>query len=272
MEGTQSGYICVGEERLHYLQKGRGKRLLIAFHGYGNDASMFMPIAEEIGEAFTVVSIDLPHHGGSVWNKGCLWTKVALASLAQTLIEQFNVKKISLAGYSLGGRLCLCIAEQMPGCIDEILLIASDGLVFNRFYHFVTKNHVGKKMFQRFTIAPRKYLRFTDWMNRRKLLNPAKYKFLNHYISSEKDRKFLLNVWTDLQLLVPDENLLRRVINEQNIPIYIFMGRHDHVIPVKFAEKFKEGLPSVELIITDKGHRVMDDTTLPQMAQCLLHP
>lgn len=267
----QLGHIKAEGQPLHYIKIGQGKKLLVAFHGYGNDATMFLPLAQKIGHEYTLLSFDLPHHGKSEWENGKLLTKVALASLAQQLCATFNVNKLSLAGYSLGGRLCLCLAEQMPNRIEQILLIASDGLVFNKFYHFVTKNYVGKRMFQRFTIEPQKYLRFTDWMNRRKLLNPSKYKFLNHYISNEDDRKFLLKVWTDLQQLVPDENTLQQAIKKHSIPLYIFMGKHDHVIPVKFAQTFIKRLPTAQLIITNKGHQIMDETTLPQMAQCLLH-
>lgn len=267
---TDFGYILIEGQQLHYIKTGWGKKLLLAFHGYGNDASLFLSLAAQIGNEYTTISFDLPHHGKTIWEVQRLMSKVALAELAQQLQRQFNVNKFSLAGYSLGGRLCLCLAEQMSANIDTIVLIAPDGLVFNKFYYFVTQNTIGKRMFQKFTIAPQKYLRFTDWMHRRKLLNSSKYKFLNHYISNEQDRKFLLRVWTDLKMLVPDEAKLKKSITAHHVSLHIFMGKHDQVIPVRFAQKFIKDLPSATLIVTNKGHNVMDDTTIPQMAQCFL--
>ena len=54
-------------------------------------------------------------------------------------IDTFAVDKVALAGYSMGGRVCLTITELLPELIDRVLLIASDGLVFNPLYFLLQK-------------------------------------------------------------------------------------------------------------------------------------
>jgi len=41
------------------------------------------------------------------------------------------------------------------------------------------------------------------------------------------------------------------------------------VIPLRHAQRFKKGLDSVKLFVVEKGHRVFDSDTIPQMAKCL---
>jgi predicted esterase len=70
--------------------------------------------------------------------------------------------------------------------------------------------------------------------------------------------------------LIPNSQKLRKAINKHKIPVHIFMGNYDRIIPVPHAQKFKKELETVQLHILDKGHRVFDSETLPDMAQCFL--
>ena len=266
----ESGYIELGQGRLHYLKIGSGKRLLLAFHGYGNSASLFYPFKAYLENDFTIVSIDLPHHGKTEWEKTALFHKKDLKELVIKLMSMFHADKCALIGYSLGGRVCLTIAEMMPAHVDCVLLIASDGLSFNPLYYFVTKTFIGKKIFRSFLSQPKRYRKFVDWMLHRKWIDESRYKFAMYYLGSERDRQLLLHVWSDLSLIVPNGRKLRSVIKKYHLPVFVFMGSYDRVIPVKKAEDFKKGLNSVKLFILEKGHRLFDADTLPQMAECLI--
>jgi len=265
-----SGYIAIGNGRFHYLKMGSGKRLLICFHGYGNNASLFYPFEHYLGKDFTIISVDLPHHGKTEWRLNTLLQPKELMQFVHALMEEYSVADVALLGYSIGGRVCLAITELMPQYIDKVLLIASDGLVFNPLYFTVTRTLPGRRFFKSFLTEPKRYVSLFDWMQRKKWIDQSRYKFAMHYLGSERERSLLFNVWNNLSLLVPRMKRLKSAIKTHHLPLYIFMGSHDKIIPVKNAKHFIQGLDSAQLFIVEKGHRVFDNDTLPQMANCLI--
>ncbi len=266
----RSGYITVGNEQLHYLQTGTGSRLLLAFHGYGDNAALFNPICNYLHNDFTVISIDLPHHGRSNCSDEYLFTEQDLSLLANELLAMLGVDTLTLMGYSIGGRICLKLLELIPGKIDKVILLASDGLVFNRFYYLMTRNPIGKKIFKSFLTQPEKYMPVINFGKATGVVSRERYLFAMKYINAVHDRAFLLKVWPSLSLLLPDTERLRDCIERYKISVHIFMGSADFVIPVKHARTFKKQIDSAELHILDKGHRILDADTLPLIAECLL--
>ncbi|MCD6065163.1 MAG: alpha/beta hydrolase fold protein [Flavipsychrobacter sp.] len=265
-----SGYITLGDERLHYLGMGSGQKLLLAFHGYNNTAQIFQPFASYLGNEYTIISVDLPHHGKSEWPELRRFDVPQLRQLVTLLMEEHGVSKLSLMGYSMGGRVCLKTVELMPAYIDKVLLIAPDGLAFNPFYYFLTRTAVGSAIFRRFLTDPQRYMRLIEFARRRKWLDESRYKFAMQYLQTESARNFLLRVWPGMSQLIPDSRRLQAAIQKHQVPVHIFMGNYDRIIPVPLAKKFKKELETVQLHILDKGHRVFDAETLPDMAKCLL--
>ncbi len=264
-----SAYIQLGSERLHYLQTGTGKRVLLAFHGYGEDAHIFSAIEPYLTAEFTLLSFDLPHHGSSQWGDSPV-NKKQLVLLVDTVRKQYGVEKVSLLGYSLGGRVCLSIVESIPESIERTTLLASDGLVKNSYYSFFTGNPVGKKIFRSMLEKPAPYFKIMDWLHNRNLVHPSRYKFAMLSLGSPESRSHLLNVWPAMRLLVPAQARLKRAIKDHNIPVALFMGANDKIMPPRLAEQFKDGLPTVQLHIVERGHRVFDHENAAQIAKTLL--
>jgi pimeloyl-ACP methyl ester carboxylesterase len=266
----RSAFIETGTERLHYLQWGSGKKLLLALHGYSNHAGMFAPMAEWLKDKYTIVSLDMPYHGKSEWGTELPWTKAELLATVKALMAAKGVDTISLTGFSLGGRVCLMLAELMPQHIERMTLIAPDGLVPNRFYQFVTGNAAGKRIFSHFLTKPEGYMRVIAWLQERHIVPAAKRKLVEQYVTHEQSRAFLRKVWPNLRLLVPDQQKVRKHIAEYHIATHLFMGKYDRVIPLEHAQAFAAGEPFIKVHILDKGHRVMDDGSVLQIAQSLL--
>ena len=263
------GYISLGNEQLHYLKTGSGRRLLLAFHGYGNDAESFAPIATYLGEEFTVLSFDLPHHGKSKWSDAPL-SKRDLLQLVAIVKKDYQVEKISLLGYSLGGRVCLTIVELVPECIDGVTLLATDGLVKNWYYSFFTTTSLGKKMFRNMLEKPARYFKVMDWFKKWHLVHPSRHKFAMHSLSTQEARRLLLNVWPAMSDLTPSPSRLKNIIRKYSIRITLFMGANDKIMPPGLGEQFKAGLDTVQLHVLDRGHRIFDHENAEQIARSLL--
>lgn len=267
---TRSKFIAAGNEQLHYLEMGSGKKVLLAFHGYANDAAIFQSFEPYLGDEYTILSFDLPHHGKSKWTEDVILSKRDLAVLVTEIKAKYSVDKVSLLGYSMGGRVCLTVIELFPGDIDKVVLIASDGLTRNYFYYFFTNTFVGKQLFRHVMKKPKPYFRIIDWLKDKKRIDAARHRFAMQYIGTEHSRKFLLQVWPAMSALMPDYGKLKATIRQYQIPVAIFMGQYDKIIPAALAQQFQKGLNSVQVFVLPKGHRVFDNENAGDIARYLL--
>lgn len=266
----QSGYFSLGNQQLHYLQWGSGSKVLLAFHGYGNSARVFSPFVDHLVREYTIISIDLPYHGDSKWPDGTKFTRRDLLKLVAAIKSTYKVEQISLFGFSMGGRVCLTIMEMMPASVTKVVLIATDGLTVNFYYYFLTRTYIGKKLFRNMLEKPNRFFNLVNWLNKKHLVNASRYRFVMHSLHSENSRHFLLQVWPGMSDIIPSPTKLKRLIKQFNIPVSIFMGAYDRIIPPSLARNFKNGLDTVELFVLEKGHHVFDHENAQQIAERLL--
>ena len=267
---SESFFIEVGEEKLHYLRFGSGRRLLLAFHGYGEEAGTFWQFGKILADEYKTLAFDLPWHGKSKWGKTAFFTNEALLKMVQQLMVTNKVQSVSLIGYSMGGRVCLSILSCMPEAIDKVTLMAPDGLRIDKYYHFCTHNTIGKFLFRSFLKFPAPWFFLITLIKNVKLLDASRYKFVMHYLGTEAARLQLGRVWPVMSCIDPDKDI-RKKISQHQIPINIFMGRYDKVMPPKLATDFAKGIEEqVKIHILEKGHRLVTSDYVPQIAATLL--
>jgi len=257
--------------RLHILRGGRGRKLLLCFHGYSNSAWMFSPFEAALGAEYSLISVDLPHHGRSdAWPPARDLQPADLRHLAHTLCAEYGVEKLSLLAFSLGGRVSLKMIETVPQRVETAVLTAPDGLRFNPLYYFVTRTAPGRALFSRVMRDPRRLLSAVAALRRRGVLAESQAQFVQYYLESSGAREFLGKAWPALRHLVPRVSRVHAVLRAHRIPVHIFAGRHDRVIPLSAAKAFAAGQAHVHLHILERGHRVIDAGTLSTIAQPLL--
>src|SRR5688572_691438 len=106
---------------------GTGSEILFAFHGFGEEGRTFLNLQESLGKYFTVYSIDLPFHGGTVVRQGHPGQK-EIYEIMHMMIQQTGTENFSLAGYSMGGKICLDLAGRFAPQINRMILLAPDGI------------------------------------------------------------------------------------------------------------------------------------------------
>ena len=115
-----------------YEKWGNGSETLIAFHGFGQSATIFSNIAPALEKNFTVYACSLFYHGESKLPNHISAGKPLPAEFFKEGLLKFckqnNIEKFSLMGYSLGGRLVLKLLEMIPERINSLLLLAPDGV------------------------------------------------------------------------------------------------------------------------------------------------
>lgn len=104
---TKFGKIC-------YLEAGKGKRILILFHGFASSPIMIKYLAAALaGKGFRIMAPYLLGHGKSFRNT---------AIMLEEFVNKICPGKFSLFGASLGGDLALAIAERLDSRIEKLIL------------------------------------------------------------------------------------------------------------------------------------------------------
>ena len=268
----QSGYLSFHSCTIHYLKWGNGKKLLFGFHGYGETASHFGFLADQLRNEFTTVAIDLPFHGETKWTDAAFdgkKLKAIIIALAEQ--ERLSLDIVYLAGFSLGGRIALSLFEEMPHRVKKLVLLAPDGLKLNFWYWFSTQTFIGNKLFRWTMRSPGWFLGMLRIGNKVSIINKSIYKFVEYYIHDKQVRQELYDRWTSMRKCRPDLENIKLHLQENLASVKLLYGKHDRIIVVAPAEKFIDGLKNGELQILDCGHQVLHAKNASAIVQALIN-
>jgi pimeloyl-ACP methyl ester carboxylesterase len=251
---------------LSYLQStfsgivaGSGEELLICFHGFGESASHFSCIEPALGNKFTIVALDMPFHGNTVWQENRSFEKNDLEALIGKILERFGKQRFSLLGYSMGGRLAMCAVERMASRIGHLILVAPDGLKNNPWHMFATQTRIGNRVFAYNTRNPALFFKLLTLWRRWGLLNESVYKFAFHSMDKLDKRQLVYNVWTNMRRMMPSKRKCKRLLAQYNIDTALFFGKFDRVIPPAFGVRFADGSFPCKLVVLEKGHQLLSE-------------
>jgi len=285
------------QSRISYYRWGKGPRLLLCFHGYGESAPGFSFLEEILGDAFTILAIDLPFHGQTDWKEAPLTPANLLTIIDEILAGSPAVAPLSagpstiaplsagpptvapvpgapapangvhpeshpngwwLMGYSMGGRIALSLLEHAPERIDRLILLAPDGLVVNPWYWLATQTRPGRQLFKWTMYHPGWFFFVLRMGNKLRLVNPSVYKFVANYVDNKEIRSALYTRWTGLRLFKPRLDVIKNIIRTRRLPVQLLYGKFDRIIRVERGEQFRKGIePWCELTVIPAGHQLL---------------
>ena len=247
-------YINIEGINVKYDEFGKGNEKIVLFlHGLGASSLAWRDIPEALSKYFHTIALDLVGFGGTdkphenyTLNYFCKFLEKFLSEIG---IDR--IKKISVIAHSLGGYIALEYAIRNKTRINKLILFNSSGLL-------------GKP-------TPLLY----DYLNAVQTTDPVvrSNKLKNVFENLVADRIRLLPIIVDIfvsTINMPgakhafesafenststtlDLNTIKEI---KEIPCLIIWGEKDKLIPVTFAEKFKEIFDNATiLIIKDAGH------------------
>lgn len=238
---------------------GSGKELLICFHGFGEQASHFSCMDAGLGNIFTIIALDMPFHGNTMWRENRAFEKSDLEALVEKILEKFGKQTFSLMGYSMGGRLAMCVVEKMASRVRHLILAAPDGLKNNRWHMFATQTKLGNRIFSYNTHHPAVFFKLLALWRRWGLLNESVYKFAFHRMDKLEKRLLVYNVWTIMRKMMPSMKRCKQLLARYSIDTVLIFGRFDRVIPPLIAERFADGSFPCKLLVLEKGHQLVSE-------------
>lgn len=266
----QPGSIQYDQSTIHYRHGGTGAIPLVCFHGYGETAANFDFLEKTAGDRYKIIAIDLPFHGQTSWNKKYVMP-ADLAGIVQQILQELNVghDHVQLLGFSLGGRMALCVLQELPNRISKIVLLAPDGLTVNFWYWLATQSSVGNRLFHFTMKKPGWFMGMLRLSNKLRLLNQSIYKFVDYYIHDEHVRKALYERWTGLSKCTPDAALIKNIIARQQIPVHVLYGKYDRIITQQTGKKFMDSLPGSKVEMVNSGHLVLHEKNVKEITDAL---
>lgn len=255
-------YITHNGLRLGYKQFGEGKKIVLAFHGFGQNASIFSFLTASAGTDYTLVSVSLFHHENSIFPQERIENeplkKEEWQLLITELIKQFTTDKVTLLGYSLGGKMCLTLAEIIPEKVEKMILVAPDGVKNNFWNHLASRTRWGKSIFKSIIDNPTFFLDSVRFLQRAGWVSLATKKFVMLNLEKKASRQRVYNVWLTFRLFKPNMNLIVNNCLEHSIAVEQFYGKKDPVISYKYGISFSKKLNQFNgLHILNKGHNLL---------------
>ncbi|TLV00120.1 alpha/beta fold hydrolase [Dyadobacter luticola] len=240
---------------LPYHKLGSGTNILLAFHGIEQDGlSCFKPFEETLGQHYTIYAFDLFFHGQHKSADIELVTKISWKEQIQRFLVQNNIQHFDIAGFSLGGRFALATLESFPELVENVFLIAPDGVSEHPLYNLATRFKVTRRLFRWTMEKPAAFFAVVNVMKSLKLLNSSLVRFTEQVLNTPEKRQIIYRSWTAFSPLRFDIPQLYEVSIQNHIHIFLITGKYDKLLKPASVEKLAKLLPADQHIQLKTGH------------------
>lgn len=247
--------------RLTYSQYGTGPTVWLALHGIGQDASCFAPFGEQLNQTHTIYSLNLPFHGpespDAEW-PDAEWPATITKPYWQRLLADFlsahQIDRFSVAGFSMGGRFALVTAELFTDRIDQLILLAPDGVTDDPWFRIATSTWAGQAVL-RFMLSHTSFFhRVGTGLVTVNLLKPGLLRFAEATLKTPAQRTQIYRSWTAFHPLTIDVPALAQRLRTQQVAVWLILGKFDAVLPAAHTQPLLRALPECRLIVLPTGH------------------
>ncbi|MEO8475055.1 MAG: alpha/beta hydrolase [Chryseolinea sp.] len=259
-------FITYQDAALAYEVQGVGNNVVLLFHGFGQDCSIFRDVPAEQLSVYTIYAFDIFFHGQSRWGKGDLpiekelWKLLLGKFLTQEKIERFTV-----GGFSIGSRFVLATFEMYPERVERIMLMAPDAVANDFWFRAATSNPLSRSVFKSMIVSHYPFLKPLRALQRLGFISSSLQKFAAAQMDTQQKRAQVYYTWTVLRKFCFNKRILSRQLNDHQTPVHFFVGRFDKVITVAAIETFLKRLKYADIAIMETGHTGVVKACLPVM-------
>ncbi len=247
-------HISYKNSKLFYNKAGAGDKVILLFHGFGQDYRIFERWNEKLGNEYSMFAFDLFFHGNSTWeNQRPLeredWKKILLLFFDQERIGNFD-----MAGFSIGAKFVLATLESFPDQVKKITLIAPDGIHPNFWYRLATGTSLARMLFRSMILKSKRLSALIRFVNFFHVVDKATLKLVESQTNSEEKRTRVYCSWVYFRRLTFNLNELSSLLNSKDIATVFILGKSDKIIPQGRIESFAKTLNNHRFLLLDAGH------------------
>ncbi|WP_419803456.1 alpha/beta fold hydrolase [Mucilaginibacter sp.] len=245
---------------VHYHEYGSGTKLLFAFPGYGMSGRQFSVLQKSLMRQYKIIAFDLFFQETSklyVVKEALVLTGMQPEILKRYLYKWLGQKpgqRFSLIGYSIGANLALYLAQQFASQVDELILMAPDGLVKHKGFRFFRASFIGKKLYRKLTYSNWMMAAALKTLKHFRVIDTNLYSIASHETETPEKRQngfFTVHFYKNFSA---DIHQLAALINQNHIRCRLYFGKYDNLFPPKNAEKLLGLLLRPEIHILPAGH------------------
>jgi pimeloyl-ACP methyl ester carboxylesterase len=255
---------------LSYRKSGHGNKALLLFHGFGQHHQAFAALTDTLAPHFTLYAFDLFFHGSSKWNEGEqplekeMWQEIMRKFLDEHHIEKFNV-----LGFSMGGKFALISLELFPRQVEQIILLAPDGIKTSFWYSLATYPLLLRKFFKSMILKPGRLHTVTAILNILRLVDSGLLRFAESQMATQEKRERVYYSWVVFRHLQVDIVKIAELINSHSIQLLMIVGKYDKIITARNMNHLLRHVPNHQLEIVDTGHNGVIDRSIPVLLQSI---
>ena len=111
-------------KNLYYTTEGSGIPLIL-IHGFTGSHKSFDKLSNFLKQYFKIIKLDMIGHGLSMDYDVSSYSFSESINYIEKIIEELNLKKVNILGYSLGGRLAMQFAIKNQHQVNKMILCSS---------------------------------------------------------------------------------------------------------------------------------------------------
>lgn len=251
--------------QLAYKKIGKGEQPLLAFHGFGQSKEVFDSWESQLGNRYTIYAFDLFYHGESQRVEKEL-TKDEWQEHLLEFIEIHQLKRFSILGYSLGGRFAIASSILFSNKVDELILIAPDG-IFLTIWFKLTTTPIIRLLYKKYMMDPGRLEKWILLGQRLKLVNSYVVDFIRKEFGDSQNRRRVYISWNHFKTLGYSKTSLIRNFRSMSFKRRIILGSKDQIIkPSKISPILKKMGGFKIGILPKKHHQLVDLETAKFLA------
>jgi pimeloyl-ACP methyl ester carboxylesterase len=258
---------------IHYHEYGTGTKPMLAFHGYGMTGRQFNVLEKSILSKYRVHGFDHFFHGDSGlvgWTEQQIIAGMPRQMAKLYLQEWFKVygeQKVSLMAYSIGADIALILLEEFPEWVEEVILMAPDGLAPYKGFEFIQHRTLGRQIFKQATKSNWLAPSLIKNLKRLRMIDHDLYTIAYNEIDTPKKRQDVYYTLNLIKNLKPDTAKLVQIINNRAIKCTFIFGKDDLLFPKSAAMPFLNQLKNARVHEVPMGHWLVT----PQLDEYLLN-
>lgn len=217
---------------------------LVLLHGFGSSLQTWDAWAQGLAATHRVVRIDLPGSGLSPPDPAHDYRDERSLQLLSALLDDLGLKRVSLVGHSMGGRIAWTFAAKFPERINKLVLVAPDGYASFGF-EYGQPMEVPATLGLMRHVLPKPLLRMNlqAAYAQPESLSDAVTTRYHDLILAPGARQAMLDRLAQTLLQEPGP-LLRQI----QAPTLLVWGEADAMIPVSNARDYLQDLPGSRLV------------------------
>jgi len=236
------------------------KETLILIHGFGDRKESFYFIAKFLKERLNLVIPDLPGFGNSGMDPDLVYSLDNYIDWLDRFIEQTGLDSFHLAGCSMGGAIAAKLAAQFPSRVKTLSLVGSAGFYLSDKHSIYDEVLAGSNIFHIHSPGD-----FETLQSRIFRKSPPLPTCVKEYmiLRAMGDRKWLAKIFDELVdmdsiksgKISLEQASLNHLCKDITMPVMLFWGRHDSLLPCETAPFVEKLLPRARVHIYEAyGH------------------